>query len=394
MLDRILTIWRKELLDFFRDRRAVRNSIFSSLLIAIFYALFNPLISASFAERAQDVQVIPTIGLENATPEFVSAMEQSGILFTPYEGDLRADIERGELGAGLIIPEDFGQSVNGEQPASLTLLTNPSAGGIFSPNFSGDRLQLAISLYNQQEAARRVTSRGLDAVLLTPINLNGENLITPEQQAGLFASFSLPFIVAFLVAQAGMGIAIDVTAGEKERGTLEALLVTPASDVEVFIGKLISVFTFSLIPLTLTFVAFYLASLLLPESARGSGVIPFSVILVAWFVSIPLVLFVNVVTMIVCIRTKGFKDAQTAAGLITFAATIVGFVVSFIPPRALWWYLFPMYGPAAIVSKVALSAPVPAIALPLCIVGSLIAAVIGVMIAQRFFNRERMLYGV
>lgn len=394
MLDRILTIWRKELMDFFRDRKSIRNGLFSALLIGVFYAVFNPLLTASFAEQAQDIQIIATIGVENATPEFITAMETSGIILEPYAGDLRADVERGEIGAGLIIPEDFAGKVSAEQVASLTLLTNPSAGGIFSPNFSGERLQIAINVYNQSESARRVEVRGVDAALLTPINLSAENLITPAQRAGLFASFSLPFIVAFLVAQSGMAIAIDVTAGEKERGTLEALLVTPASDVEVFVGKLLSVFTFSMIPLTLTFAAFYIASLLLPESARGDAVLPFSVIVTALVVSIPLVLFINVVIMILCIRTRGYKEAQTAAGIVTFAATVVGFVVSFLPPSGLEGYLIPMYGPAAVVSKVALSAPVPALALPLCILGSLIAAGVGVFIAQRFFNRERMLYGV
>jgi sodium transport system permease protein len=215
--------------------------------------------------------------------------------------------------------------------------------------------------------------------------------MTPEQQAGLFASFSLPLIVTILIAQAGTFMAIDVTAGEKERGTLEALLVTPASDVEVLVGKLAAVFSFSVVPVTLTLLSFYLATFLLPESVQAAP-FPFSVILTALLVGIPLILLFNVIVLILTVRQNTFKDAQSASSLVTFVGLIAGFVVAFRPPQADLAYLIPIYGPVAVISKTTLSAPLPAVAIPYAIIGSVIGVIVVLRIALRLFNRERMLY--
>lgn len=392
MLYRIRSIWLKELMDNLRDRRSVLQSLLFAIGFGVFYAVFNPLISASFIERAESVQTIPTLGIENASPALLDSLTEAGIRLAHYEGDLLADIERGAVAAGLVIPPDFEATLSAEDTARMTIYSNASSGGMFSPDFSGDRLELAINLYNQRESARRLTEREVDPELIQPIVLDSQSLMTPQQQAGLFASFSLPLIVTILIAQSGVFIAIDVTAGEKERGTLEALLVTPASDVEVMVGKLLAVFSFAIVPVTLTLLSFYFATFLLPESVQAAP-FPFQVILTALLVGIPLTLLFNVVVMILTARQNTFKDAQSASSLVTFVALFFGFVVAFRPPASDLAYLIPGYGPVAVISKMTLSTPLPPTAIPYAIVGSLIGVVIGVRIALRLFNRERLLYG-
>ena len=87
----------------------------------------------------------------------------------------------------------------------------------------------------------------------------------------MFAAFTLPLLLASIVAQGGLFVAIDITAGEKERGTLESLLVTPASDFEVLTGKLLAVFTITCLPIVLTFMGFWLASSFMPDVATNGG---------------------------------------------------------------------------------------------------------------------------
>ncbi|HLV36621.1 MAG TPA: ABC transporter permease subunit [Spirillospora sp.] len=391
MFYRIRSIWQKELLDNLRDRRAVIQSLLFAIGFGIFYAVFNPLISASFIERAAATQYIPTQGIEYADPTFLSLLEVYDIVLEAYEGDLTGDIQRGVLPVGLMIPENFVESLADDEPASLTLYVNPSATGFFSPNFSGERLELAINEFNNQAAARRLAEVNLDPDLLSPIRLNQESLMTPEQQAGLFASFSLPLIVTILIAQSGVFIAIDVTAGEKERGTLEALLVTPASDTEVLVGKLAAVFTFAIVPVTLTLLSFYFATFFLPESVQAVT-LPFNVILVSLLVGIPLTLVFNVIVLILAVRQNTFKDAQSAASLATFLALFIGFLVAFRPPEADLAYLIPLYGPVAVISRTTLSVPLPPTAIPYAILGSVIGVVLALRIALRLFNRERLLY--
>ena len=145
MFYRIRSIWQKELMDNLRDRRSVIQSLLFAIGFGVFYAVFNPLISASFIEQAESTQHIPTQGIEYTTPAFLDVLDAYGIVLETYEGDLTADIERGALPAGLIIPPSFAESLANTDPAGLTLYVNPSAGGLFSPDFSNERLELAIA---------------------------------------------------------------------------------------------------------------------------------------------------------------------------------------------------------------------------------------------------------
>jgi sodium transport system permease protein len=393
LINRIVNIWRKELMDSTRDRRALRQSIIIPIIIGAFYAVFNPILASSISARAQDPVSIPVQGIENVGQDFIELLGQFEITLEPFEGDLEAAIASGEQEAGLIIPEGFSSSISDEQPANLTLLMNQTAGGPMGGSFSTERLDLAIKTYNEQVAVARVEERDIDPSLLTPINLDARDLASPEQLAGRFAALMLPILVGVIVAQGGLFIAIDVTAGEKERGTLEALLVTPASDVEVLIGKLAAVFTLSGLPLGLTFFGFWLGSNILPNSISNGAVLPFSIVIVAIIVGLPLTLFINVLLMIVSVRTKAFKDAQSAATPVIFGCMIPGFAAAFVPPASLAAYIIPIYGPAAVVGGMAISGgvvnPTPIL---LCIAGSLIGAGVAFVAALRLFNRERLLY--
>jgi sodium transport system permease protein len=390
---RIANIWRKELTDSTRDRKALTQALLIPVIVGVFYAVFNPLITSVLAERAKEPVKIPAQGIQYAGQPFLDTLKTFDITLEPFEGDLRAAIGSGEEKAGLIIPPGFSENVAREQPASLTLLTNRASGGIFGGSFSIERIDLAISEFNREVANNRVEARQIDPAVLTPINLDSQDLASPEQLAGIFASFTLPFILATIVAQGGMFIAIDVTAGEKERGTLESLLVTPASDFEVLTGKLAAVFTLTVVPLILTFFGFWGASNLLPESVTQGAVMPFNVVIGAIVVGLPLALFINVVLMIVSIRTKAFKDAQSAATPVMFAVMIPAFAAAFVPAASALAYLIPVYGSAAFVSSLATGSPMPDLALLFALLGSLAAAAVAFVVALKRFDREKLLYG-
>lgn len=393
MWSRISNIWRKEIIDNLRDKKALRIALLVPLLVGVFYAVFNPLISSVVADKAKQPLVIPAQGIENAGQSFIDALKAQKITLEPFTGDLQATVARGDKSAGMIIPPGFSDNVTSEKPATLTLYTNRTSGGIFGGGFSGERLDLAISAYNGHVTTQRIESRNIDPAILSPITLNEQDLATPEQLAGLFASFTLPILLATIVAQGGLFVAIDVTAGEKERGTLESLLVTPASDLEVLVGKLLAVFTITCIPIVLTFVGFWVASKFVPASITQGGALPLSVIFGVIAISLPLALFVDVILMIVSVRTKAFKDAQSAATPISLAIIAPAMAAAFITPPSAIFYLIPVYGPCALVSAMATGTQIPAYAFVLAILGSIIAAAIGFVVAMRFFNRERMLYG-
>ena len=221
-----------------------------------------------------------------------------------------------------------------------------------------------------------------------------DDIATAEQLAGAASAIFLPMLVGLITAQGGMFIAIAATAGEKERGTLESLLVTPATDVEIFVGKLASVFTMTLLPVSLTLLIFWSTSAILPNNMGGDVTMPFPVIVKSVLMAIPLALVINVVLMIISIRTKAYKDAQSSVGPIILVAMMLSMAAAFVPPTFSPMFAIPIYGTGAIVGAFASGSVLPPFAIVFNLIGSLIAVAIGIGFALRLFNRERLLYSL
>ncbi|GJM42181.1 MAG: sodium ABC transporter permease [Ardenticatenaceae bacterium] len=396
MLNNILNIWQKELLDIVRDRKGLRQTLVVPLILGIFYAVLNPLLGTLITSRQEGTLVLPVQGVEYAGQEFIDMFARFDIELEPFDGDLEATIASAEEAAGLIFTPGFGDNIAAEKEATLIVRTNNTSGGLFGGGISLGRLELALNAYNQQITVERLTAREVDLAVLAPVNLDVQDLASAAQRAGAAASFFLPILVALSAVQGGMFIAIDVTAGEKERGTLESLLVTPSSDAEIFVGKLVAVFTVTAVPIVLTLFGFWAASSLLPESMTdGVGALPLNIIFQAILVSLPLALFAYVVLMIISIRTKTFKDAQSALSPVIFVVLFTAMAAAFVPPTgASLAYLLPVYGTSAIVGVLTLGGIVPANAVLFSVIGNLLATVVGIVIAMQIFNRERLLYSM
>lgn len=392
MTGRILNIWAKELRDTVRDRKTLIHGIAIPLSIGIAYAVLNPLVAAFMESKAEKPIEVPVLGIENADGVFRDVCGRFGITLVPWEGDLEASVASGERPAGLVLPPGFSKRVAAEKEASLTLLTNSTAGGLFGGRFSVKRLELALLAYSQAVAVKRLSVRKVDPAILAPVTLDARDLSSPAQRAGLFAAFMLPLLVAIVAAQGGMFIAIDVTAGEKERGTLEALLATPASDAEIFLGKLSAVFTMTAAPVALTLAGFWIAGSLLPGSVTSGAALPAGVVAGSILLALPLALFLNVVLMIISIRTRTFKDAQSSLMPVVFCVTAAAMAAAFAPPQHPLMFLLPVYGTSAVVGSLALAGPMPEHAVILSVAGSVAASAAGIALGLRLFNRERLLY--
>ncbi len=390
-----LNIWYKEILEVVRDRKGLRQILLMPLILGVFYAVLNPALGELVNRRSEKTIVLPVQGLAYADEAFVTTFARFDIVLEPYSGDLETAVRTAAEPAGLIFSEGFGEHVANEEDARLTLLTNPTAGGLFGGNLSLSRIQLALQTYNQGLTVDRLQARGVDLQVLTPVQLDAQDLSTAVQRAGAAAAIFLPMLVAVGAVNGGSFIAIDVTAGEKERGTLEALLGTPATDRQIFLGKLLAVFTVTAVPIGLTLLGFWAASALLPSSLVGdAGALPLSVIFKAILITLPLALFANVLLMIISIRTKGFKEAQSAMAPLLIGVTFVAMAAAFVPPVDTVLYLIPVYGTSAIVGVLAQGGIIPANAVLFSVVGSLLATAVVVVVALRLFNRERLLYSL
>lgn len=398
MWNRIRNIWFKEIMDSLRDKKALRQAILMPVIMGVFYAVLNPMLNSAMQSKvetqsAQVVQVT-TIGSDNVDQGLAAIMLAGQIELEEWDGtraELEAVVEAGDLKLALIVPQGFGERVDGEGSAELELLRN-TGGAALNIDTTSSRLRGAIGEYSQQLVAARLAERGVDLEILTPITVNTTTLTTPEQAAGQQAGLMLPILIAVVVVQGGMFVAIDVTAGEKERGTLESLLLTPATDQEIFIGKLMAVITATLIPLILTFIAYGTASNLLPESISGGAKLPLIVIGGSVLIALPLVLAVDVVLMVVAIRTRTFKDAQAAATPVMLGTMFPMMAAGFLPAKNALFAMIPAYGTGLVASKLANEGAIPWGLFAISALGSLLMALAGILLARKLFNRERLLY--
>ncbi len=399
-MNNIINIWRKEVTDNLRDRKALRQSILVPVLFGVVYAFLFPLLgnvmSSRVEEQGQQSLEVVAIGAENVNEALREILASADISLTEYTGTreaLEAEIESAEITLAIIIPDSFANAIESEQPAQIELLTNNDGGSMFNIDTSTFRLRNVLQGYSQALVSGRLTERGIDPAILTPIDIQQLSLTTPEQETAGQNSYLLSILVGLVVAMGGMYVALDVTAGERERGTLEALLLTPASDMEIFTGKLLAVFSITLIPTVATFVAFGLTTNLLPESMSSGAQIPLIVFIGSIIAALPFALAVNVIMMLVAIRMNTFKEAQSAATPVTMGAMFPTIAAGMFPPTNPVLYLIPAYGTGAVVGKLAVDGAFPVVPFLLSVVGALVVAVIGIVIGMRLFNRERLLYG-
>ena len=115
-------------------------------------------------------------------------------------------------------------------------------------------------------------------------------------------------------------------------------------------------------------------------------------VLNAILITIPLALFLDVILMIISVRTKAFKDAQTSVTPVLFTVMLAAIAAAFVPPSNTILYLIPIYGTSAVVGTLAVGGAVPANAVLFTVIGSLVAAAVGIGLALKLFDRERLLY--
>ena len=394
-MNNLINIFQKELMDIVRDRKGMRQTLLIPLILGIFYAVFNPLLGTLADSDRESTLLLPAQGIEYAGDDFIATFEAFNIKLVPFEGDMEAAIRSAEEPAGLIFTEGFADNVANAEDATLIVRTNGTAGGLFGGGISLGRLQIALNAYNEQLTVQRLTEAGVDVSVLTPVTLDTADLATPAQRAGITAALFLPILIATSIVTGGQFVAIDVTAGEKERGTLESLLVTPATAIEIFVGKMLVVFLISAVPLATTLLGYWATTLVLPESMTdGVGALPFPVILQTIVITLPLVLLASVISMLISIRTRDFKSAQSSLNPLVFGMIFISMAGAIVPPATNLLYLLPIYGTAGVISTLVLGGVVPVAGIVLSMVGCLIGTAVGISVALPLFNRERLLYTV
>jgi sodium transport system permease protein len=331
---RTVAILRKELLDMFRDRRTGTVTLLSSILAGPIFLLLIFNLIASQAERARAI-TLPVVGAEYA-PAVIAFLERQQVSVTKAPPDYDARIRRGDLDVVLVIDDAFGKDVEQGKPGTVRLVFDRSRD---RARPSIDQAESLLRGYNRLWGDQRLMLRGVAASVANPLRIETADLATP-QQSGALVLFLVAYYGLFASVMGGMAVALDTTAGERERQSLEPLLMTPARPAEIVIGKWLAVCAFDALVVTLTLTGFYLTLAFAPLPPVGVpflfGAREFGRFLL---VLVPMILMLPAILLYVGSRARAYKEAQANVSVLLFVVSLIPLVQLFMQRKEPDWLM-------------------------------------------------------
>ncbi len=387
-LQTLRIVARKELLDGFRDRRSVLSALlfplFGPVLIAVMFSII-------LTEEADDGPVtLPVVGPENAAA-LIEHLEAQGIEIEEPPEDPRAAVAAGDEDVVLEIDEDFEDEFRAGRPAPVSLYIDSSRREGRVPI---RRVRKAIETYSGKVGTLRLLARGIDPQLARPIAVGDVDTATPQQKAANLLAM-VPMFVMLAVFVGGMFMATDATAGERERKSLEPLLLTPAARGALVLGKWAATTVFSAIGLCITLVGSSVAMAQIPLEEVGLNV-ELGMADMAWVMALllPLAPMAAALQMLVASFAKSFREAQTYLSLLTMLPTLPGVFLTLEPlPPDGWASGVPILGQQVLLLGVLRGDPIPL--LPAIGSTAVIVVLTAVCLAvtSKLFASEKTIFG-
>lgn len=384
----IIAVFRKEIVDSLRDRR----SLFSLLMFPLMGPLLISVVLTQTAERMSgaDGTKLPVVGRDNA-PALVKFLEDRGVEIEPAPDDVEEVVRDREADAVLVIPDDYGARFRQAKPAPVELVVDDSRA---DASTTVRRVEALIDAYGRSVGTLRLLAHGTNPELMEPVKVQRVDLSTPKKRAAVFLNL-IPMFVLIASFIGGMHTAMDATAGERERGSLEPLLITPIDRRALVMGKWLTTVLFSGFNVVFTLFGALLALSRVPTADMGMtlSLSPLDVVLVLMAV-LPLSVFVGSVQLLVSSFARTIKEAQTYLSLMIFVPMLPGMLTMLTPMKTkLWMTLVPMLGQQQLLSDLIRGEPVMPLSFLLAGVSSLVLGLGCVVATAALFQRERIVYG-
>jgi sodium transport system permease protein len=379
---------KKELLDLYRDRRTLMISllmgpVFGPLLMVGLITL----IASKEMERAEKPLKLPVIGVEHA-PNLVDWLTTMNVEVKAPPDDPDAAIRKQDEDVILRIGEEFPKAWRENRPAPIEIIHDSTRQDARTPV---RRLEGLLGTYDKQVGALRLVARGINPAVGSPVQINHRDLSTPESRAGMILAF-LPYILILGGFLGGAYLAMDATAGERERQSLEPLLATPASREAIMSGKLAAASIFALTSTVLTLLAFKLCFAFLPASMLGFKIdiswLAMSKLLV---LIIPIAIFGSCLVTLLAATAKSMKEAQSYMTLLMLLPMLPTLVLMVSPVKnQLWMTAVPMLAQNQLILKVIRAETIGMAEWSLALAAGLALAGIVWFIASRLYHREQL----
>ena len=387
----ILTVMSKEVTDNFRDRKTVLSSIFMGAVFmpVLFVVLMNFVINMQ-KDKAEAQLELAVIGSENAKA-FIAFLKTNGVKIVEFDGDPEQAVADKEEDAVVVIPESFSASFSKGSPARVEVYYDATAKG--ATNVTQRRIKSLINQYSSLIGLSRLQLRGVSPLLLQAVVVEDHDVSTAQSKGAMAMSF-LPYVLILGLFMGSMYLAIDTTAGEKERNSLEALLLNPIKRSHLLIGKLMATVAFGLVTLIATIVSFKIVMPFMPLEELSMTVdLGFRNISVLLLVLAPLAFLAAALQTIVATYSKSFKEAQTYVNLLIFVPMIPSMALMFMPVKEkLWMMAIPVLSQNLIINQMMRGETVVSISIIAAILGSLLSGLLLALVAIKLYQRESLLF--
>jgi len=342
-------------------------------------------------ERSRETVELPVIGLDRA-PNLAQRLRAADLLPVVFEGDMaaaRAAVHSGRERLVLRVPEDFGARLAAGRPAPLELVRDSADR---EGAETAARVRSAIAGWSGRLAAMRVQVRGLSPDLLAPLVLHELDVATPASRALLFLGM-ITYFLLFATLMGGMYLAIDATAGERERGSLEPLLSLPVPRQALIAGKLAATTLFMLAALALSLAAFAASLSVVPFAELGMRPNAGPAVLAgAFLVLVPFAMLGAALLTFVASFTRSYREAQSwLSGVLIVPTVPIAFagIVGLAPSPAAM--LVPSLSQHLLVTELLKGAGVNALHAAISVASSLALAALLALAVRRRYCRESIL---
>lgn len=385
----IKAIYKKEMLDLVRDRRTLISMVAVPVLVMPLMMVVMTRVVDNMDRKSKEDSKTMSVAVRATDPEIAAALKKAGMIVSDQTGDPRAAIESKKANAGV-------EEVPGATPVLKVYDddSNPASRSL------ADRIRIALNEMKDARIKRSLAASGVPLSALTPFTVLKVNVAPERRMAGMIWGTMLGYLLLLLMFSGGMYPVIDMTAGEKERKTLETLLSSPAGRDEIVLAKIFAAMTAIALTaaLTLTSIVFSVKNNRMssssPEARAMMQTIPIdahTVGLIA-LTLIPMIIFAASVMIAIAIHARSFKEGTSYLTplilLVLFPAILGGMPGMELTPVLC---LIPIFNASQLIRAVMLG-EFPLVPFAITLASNLVYAGIAFYIARMRFEDETVLF--
>jgi sodium transport system permease protein len=300
----VWTVYRRETLDLLRDRRTLFSMVvLPTVVFPVLFGVIGKFVDSAGKRAGQEATTIAV--LRTGLPEpYRQAVVASGLREIAVD-DVSAAIRDKKAAAGIAVSAD------------ARVVSIFSDGTRQASGLAADKMRAALTELRERMIQEKLRAANLGPEALRPFDLKRENVAGDRKMGGFVLGSMLGYVVILLMFSGGMYPAVDMTAGEKERKTMEALLATPARRTDIVLGKIVACVSATYATALLTTGSLFLS---LRDSSRyfqGAekliGNVPVDAQTVALVLAtlLPVAVMAGALMIAIAVAARSFKEAQS-----------------------------------------------------------------------------------